>query len=72
MEFIETFPYVIWYKQGKQNIIIDTLSHKYAYLSTLNTKLLGIENIKELYFRDDYFLFLLLKHVKRRLLIKFY
>ena len=26
LEYIETFPYVIRYKQGKENIIVDTLS----------------------------------------------
>ncbi|KAI3459661.1 hypothetical protein Pfo_016324 [Paulownia fortunei] len=30
VEFIETFPYVIKYKQGKENIVVDALSRRYA------------------------------------------
>jgi hypothetical protein len=53
--FIETFPYVIKYKQGKKNIVADALSRKYALVSTLNVKLLGFEYVKELYANDDDF-----------------
>jgi len=28
VEFIETFPYVIKYKQGKENIVADALSRR--------------------------------------------
>ena len=52
VEFIETFPYVIKYKQGKENIVIDALSRSYALVSTLNAKLLGFEYVKELYAND--------------------
>ena len=52
MEFIETFPYVIRYKQGKENIVADALSRRYVLLSTLDAKLLGFEQIKELYALD--------------------
>uniref|UniRef100_A0A2N9FHU8 RNA-directed DNA polymerase n=1 Tax=Fagus sylvatica TaxID=28930 RepID=A0A2N9FHU8_FAGSY len=55
MEFIETFPYVIKYKQGKENIVADALSRRYALISTLNAKLLGFEYVKELYVNDDNF-----------------
>uniref|UniRef100_A0A2N9H1I7 RNA-directed DNA polymerase n=1 Tax=Fagus sylvatica TaxID=28930 RepID=A0A2N9H1I7_FAGSY len=55
MEFIETFPYVIKYKQGKENIVADALSRRYALMSTLNAKLLGFEYVKELYVNDDDF-----------------
>uniref|UniRef100_A0A2N9HUP0 Integrase catalytic domain-containing protein n=1 Tax=Fagus sylvatica TaxID=28930 RepID=A0A2N9HUP0_FAGSY len=55
MEFIETFPYVIKYKQGKENIVADALSQRYALISTLNAKLLGFEYVKELYVNDDDF-----------------
>jgi hypothetical protein len=48
VEFIETFPYVIWYKQGKENVVANALSRRYALLSTLDAKLLGFEHIKEL------------------------
>ncbi|KAL6340737.1 hypothetical protein AAG906_022237 [Vitis piasezkii] len=55
VEFIETFPYVIKYKQGKENIVADALSRRYALVSTLNAKLLGFEYVKELYANDDDF-----------------
>ncbi|KAH9658325.1 hypothetical protein KPL70_023447 [Citrus sinensis] len=44
VEFIEIFPYVIRYKQGKENIVADVLSHRYVLISTLNAKLLGKES----------------------------
>ena len=49
VEFIETFPYVIKYKQGKENIVADVLSRRYVLLHTMNTRLLGFEYVKELY-----------------------
>ena len=55
MEFIETFPYVIKYKQGKENIMSDALSRRYALVSTLNAKLLRFEYVKELYANDNDF-----------------
>lgn len=55
VEFIEPFPYVIKYKQGKENVVADALSRRYALLSTLNTKLLGFEYIKDLYVNDPDF-----------------
>ncbi|XP_048228809.1 uncharacterized protein LOC125369769 [Ricinus communis] len=55
MEFIETFPYVIKYKKGKENVVADALSRRYALLTTLDSKLLGFEFIKELYVSDNDF-----------------
>ena len=55
VEFIEPFPYVIKYKQGKENVVADALSRSYALISTLNAKLLGFEYIKELYANDPDF-----------------
>jgi hypothetical protein len=55
VEFIETFPYVIRYKQGKENVVADALSRRYALLSILDTKLLGFEYIKDLYAPDSDF-----------------
>jgi len=54
IEFIEIFSYVIKYKQGKENIVVDALSRRYVLLSTLNARLLGFEHIKELYMDDDF------------------
>ena len=55
MEVVETFPYVIRYKQGKENIVADALSRRYVLISTLDAKLLGFEHIKELYHLDQDF-----------------
>ncbi|KAH9704932.1 Endonuclease [Citrus sinensis] len=55
VEFIEPFPYVIKYKQGKEIVVVDALSRRYALVSTLNAKLLGFEYIKELYVNDPDF-----------------
>ncbi|RVW69177.1 Retrovirus-related Pol polyprotein from transposon 297 [Vitis vinifera] len=41
--------------QGKENIVTDALSRRYALVSTLNAKLLGFEYVKELYANDDDF-----------------
>jgi hypothetical protein len=43
VEFIETFLYVIKYKQGKENIVADALSRNYVLLSTLDARFLGFE-----------------------------
>ncbi|GKV30689.1 hypothetical protein SLEP1_g39474 [Rubroshorea leprosula] len=37
MEFIETFPYVIWYNQGKENMVVDVLSCRESH----NGRLMG-------------------------------
>jgi len=55
VEFIETFLYVIRYKQGKENVVADALSRRYTLISTLNAKFLGFEHIKELYHDDHDF-----------------
>ncbi|OMO70131.1 reverse transcriptase [Corchorus capsularis] len=54
-EFIESFPYVVRYKQGKENVVADALSRRYILLSMLDSKFLGFEYIKELYASDVYF-----------------
>ena len=55
MEFLEPFSYVIKYKQGKENVVADALSRRYVLISTLHAKLLGFEQIKELYPIDQDF-----------------
>ncbi|XP_042415186.1 uncharacterized protein LOC122004349 [Zingiber officinale] len=52
IEFIEMFPYVIQYKQGKENVVADDLSRRYTLISTLGSKFLGFEHLKELYVND--------------------
>ena len=49
MEFIETFPYVVKYKQGKNNTVVDALSRRYNLFTSRSTKILGFEHIKKLY-----------------------
>jgi hypothetical protein len=46
---------VIKYKYGKENIVADALSCRYVLLSTLDTRFLGFEHIKELYKVDSDF-----------------
>jgi len=52
VKFLEQFLYVIRHKKGKNNVTTDALSRRYALLSTLETKFLGFECIKELYDHD--------------------
>ncbi|TYK21798.1 uncharacterized protein E5676_scaffold991G00020 [Cucumis melo var. makuwa] len=49
VEFIETFPYVIHYKKGKDNVVADALSRRYALFSSLSAKVLGFKHMIELY-----------------------
>jgi hypothetical protein len=52
VEFIETFPYIIKHKKGKDNVIADALSRHYTMLSQLDHKFFVLESIKELYATD--------------------
>jgi hypothetical protein len=56
VEFIETFPYVVTYKKGKDNLVVDALSRKHTLLNQLEVKVPGLESIKELYISDHEFL----------------
>ena len=55
VDFIEMFPHIICYKQGKENVVAYALSRRYVLISTLNAKLVGFEHIKELYADDHDF-----------------
>jgi hypothetical protein len=55
IEFIETFPYVVKHKHGKDNIVADALSRRCALVTQLDTKVLGLESIKTLYADDSDF-----------------
>ena len=55
VEFIETFPYVIKHKKGKENVIADALSRRYTMLSQLDFKIVGLETIKDQYVHDAEF-----------------
>jgi hypothetical protein len=52
VEFIETFPYTIKHKKGKDNVIANALSRHYTMISQLDHKIFGLESIKELYATD--------------------
>jgi hypothetical protein len=55
VEFIESFPYVIKHKKGKENIIVDALSKRYTLLTQLDYKIFGLETIKNQYIHDGDF-----------------
>jgi len=52
VEFIETFPYIVKYKKGKDNVVADALSRKSVLLNQLEVKVLGLESLKEMYKTD--------------------
>ena len=54
-EFIESFPYIIKHKKGKDNVIADALSRRYTILSQLDCRIFGFKTIKEQYVNDDEF-----------------
>jgi len=55
VEFIESFPYVIIYKKGNENLVADALSRKVALLIRLEINVLGLDEIKTLYADDPSF-----------------
>jgi hypothetical protein len=56
VEFIETFPYIVKYKKGKDNVVADALSRRNVLLNQLEVKVLGLENLNEMYNDDPEFL----------------
>jgi len=54
-EFIESFPYVIKYIKGKENVVAGALSHKCMLLTKLELNVIGFEHIKDLYAHDPTF-----------------
>jgi hypothetical protein len=54
-EFIETFPYIVKYMKGKYNVVADALSRRNVLLNQLEVKVLGLENLKEMYNDDPEF-----------------
>ena len=55
VEFIESFPYVIKHKKGKENVIADALSRRYTMLSQLDFKFFGLQTLKGQYEHDTDF-----------------
>ena len=54
-EFIESFPHVIKYIKGKDNVVADALSRKCMLVTKLELNVIGFEHIKDLYANDPYF-----------------
>ena len=54
-EFIESFPYIIKHKNGKDNVIAHALSRRYTMLFQLDCRIFGLVTIKEQYVNDDEF-----------------
>ena len=52
MEYIETFPYVVKYKTGMDNVVADALSRRFVLLTSLDTSVLGFSLLKDLYCDD--------------------
>ncbi|KAL4375796.1 hypothetical protein GQ457_02G026700 [Hibiscus cannabinus] len=55
VEFLESFPSVIHYKKGKENVVADALSRRYVLLNYLDSHLIGFAYIRELYGNDPDF-----------------
>ena len=66
VEFIESFPYIIKHKKGKDNVIADALSRRYTMLSQLDCRIFGLESIKEQYVLDPDFKDMLLNRKEGR------
>ncbi len=71
VEFIESFPYVIKHKKGKDNVTADALSRRYTMLNQLDYKFFGLETIKGQYEHDAEFADILLNCKEGRTWNKF-
>jgi len=54
-ELIESFPYVIKYIKGKENIVADALSRICMLVTQLELDVIGFEHIKDFYEHDPTF-----------------
>ena len=52
---METFPYIVVHKKGKENVVADALSRRYLLLTHLQAKILGFSMLKDLYATDEFF-----------------
>ncbi|XP_039787907.1 uncharacterized protein LOC120654436 [Panicum virgatum] len=65
VEFIESFPYIIKHKKGKDNVIADALSRRYTMLSQLDCRIFGHESIKGQYELDAAFKDVILNYLRK-------
>jgi hypothetical protein len=49
VEFIESFPYIIKFEKGNENVVADALSRKHMLLTQLFVKVPGLESLCALY-----------------------
>lgn len=55
LKFIESFHYIVKYKKGKENMVVDALSRKSVLLNHLDVQIPGLESLRDLYANDhDY------------------
>lgn len=52
VEFVESFPYIVKYKKGKEAAVADALPRNSVLLNQSEVKVLGLEAIKDLYATD--------------------
>jgi hypothetical protein len=55
VEFIETFPHVMKYNKGKDNLVAEALSRRNVLLNLLEVMVRGLEILKDLYSTDHEF-----------------
>ena len=55
VEFIESFPYIIKYKKGKESVVADALSRKSMLLTHLDVRVPSLESLRDLYANDPDF-----------------
>lgn len=61
VEFLQAFPYVIKYKKGNANDVVNTLSRRYVLITMMTSKPLGFKLINERYPDDPQFALIYVK-----------